>query len=307
MRNDNEVALFIDFENVRYGFLNTYGQEPEPRELMAKARKYGRVVVASAYADFTEHPSYYRRTLEVAGILPRDIPKRRTGSHKSSADMVMLMDIVDCLLDRPSVNTYILMTGDSDFIRVVTRARHRFGKQVIISAVPGTASADLVDSADAEDPLVLEGEKLVASAVRRGELLHEHAISEEARLIRLIDYLERNRPYLTLNFIHSYAVSPTGRLRLSDEAANRLLDRFIEEEILLPYEKTLDDGRVVTNFHLNYDHPLCRQVLNGFRPVSTPSKAEAQALQSARSGKTIEITFRTEERSAEGPSVQAEE
>ena len=307
MRNDNEVALFIDFENVRYGFLNTYGQEPEPRELMAKARKYGRVVVASAYADFTEHPSYYRRTLEVAGILPRDIPKRRTGSHKSSADMVMLMDIVDCLLDRPSVNTYILMTGDSDFIRVVTRARHRFGKQVIISAVPGTASTDLVESADGEDPLVPEGEESVSSAVRRGTLLHEHAASEEARLIRLIDYLERNRPYLTLNFIHSYAVSPTGRLRLSDETANRLLDRFIEEEILLPYEKTLDDGRVVTNFHLNYDHPLCRQVLNGFRPASTPSKAEAQALQAARSSKTAELAFRTEERSPEAPSVEAGE
>ncbi len=284
MRNDNEVALFIDFENVRYGFLNTYGQEPNPQELMAKARNYGRVVVAAAYADFTEHPSYYRRTLEVAGILPRDIPKRRTGSHKSSADMVMLMDIVDCLLDRPSVNTYILMTGDSDFIRVVTRARHRFGKQVIISAVPGTASADLIASADAEDPLVIEGGAQVESAVVRQGRPSETVVSEEAQMIRLIDYLERNRPYLTLNFIHSYAVSPTGRLRLSDDAANRLLDRFIEEDILLPYEKTLDDGRVVTNFHLNYDHPLCRQVLNGFRPASTPSKAEAEARRASQNG-----------------------
>lgn len=283
MRNDNEVALFIDFENVRYGFLNTYGQEPDPQHLMAKARHYGRVVVASAYADFTEHPSYYRRTLEVAGILPRDIPKRRTGSHKSSADMVMLMDIVDCLLDRPSVDTYILMTGDSDFIRVVTRARHRFGKEVIIAAVPGTASADLVASADAEDPLIAEGGSGAKGVKPLTGRLHEPAASEEAQMIRLVDYLERNRPYLTLNFIHSYAVSPTGRLRLSDDAANRLLDRFIEEEILIPYEKILDDGRVVTNFHLNYDHPLCRQVLNGFRPASTPSKAQAQALQASQS------------------------
>ena len=156
MEQEPEVALFIDFENVRYGLLNTFGQEPDPHELMGKARAYGRVVLASAYADFTEHPSYYRRTLEVAGILPRDIPKRRTGSHKSSADMVMLMDVVDCLLDRPSVETYVLMTGDSDFIRVVTRARHRFGKKVVISAVPGTVSGDLIASADTEDPLVVE-------------------------------------------------------------------------------------------------------------------------------------------------------
>ncbi len=267
MGEDHEVALFIDFENVRYGFLNTYGQEPDPHDLMAKARAYGRVAVASAYADFTEHPSYYRRTLEVAGILPRDIPKRRTGSHKSSADMVMLMDIVDCLLDRPSVETYILMTGDSDFIRVVTRARHRFGKKVIIAAVPGTVSSDLVASADAEDPIILEGvEARVPGSAVDYPLLPEGTTYEEAQLIRLIDYLEQNRPYLTLNFIHSYAVSPTGRLRFTDDLASRLLDRFIEQEILIPYDKQLEDGRVVTNLYMNREHTICQQVLNG-RPT----------------------------------------
>jgi uncharacterized LabA/DUF88 family protein len=263
MDQDREVALFIDFENVRYGLLNTYGQEPDPHELMGKARQYGRVVVASAYADFTEHPSYYRRTLEVAGILPRDIPKRRTGNHKSSADMVMLMDIVDCLLDRPSVATYVLMTGDSDFIRVVTRARHRFGKQVVISAVPGTVSNDLVAAADTEDPLAVEG--LEPRAVENAAELPtpDGATYEEAQLIRLIDYLEKNRPYLTLNFVHSYAVSPTGRLRLTEDTASRLLDRFLEDQILMPYEKRLDDGRVVVNYHMNREHDMCKQVLNG--------------------------------------------
>ncbi len=264
MEHEPEVALFIDFENVRYGLLNTYGQEPDPHELMGKARAYGRVVVASAYADFTEHPSYYRRTLEVAGILPRDIPKRRTGSHKSSADMVMLMDVVDCLLDRPSVETYVLMTGDSDFIRVVTRARHRFGKKVIISAVPGTVSGDLIASADAEDTLVVEdASERTADVDAERPPLPEGTTYEEARLIKLIDYLDNNRPYLTLNFIHSYAVSPTGRLRLTDDLASRLLDRLLEEEILVPYEKELDDGRVVTNLYMNREHAVCQYVLNG--------------------------------------------
>lgn len=264
MEHEPEVALFIDFENVRYGLLNTFGQEPDPHELMGKARAYGRVVVASAYADFTEHPSYYRRTLEVAGILPRDIPKRRTGSHKSSADMVMLMDVVDCLLDRPSVESYVLMTGDSDFIRVVTRARHRFGKQVIIAAVPGTVSSDLVASADAEDPIVVkETEGGQSNRDVDYPALPEGTTYEEARLIKLIDYLDQNRPYLTLNFIHSYAVSPTGRLRLTDDLASRLLDRLLDQEILVPYEKELDDGRVVTNLYIDREHEVCQYILNG--------------------------------------------
>jgi len=269
----NEVALFIDFDNVRYGYLNTYGQEPEPKELMARARKHGRVVVAVAYADFTEHPLTYRRGLEVAGITPRDIPKRGSRKQASSVEMAMLMDIIDCLLDRPSVGTFVLMTGDSDFVRVVARARHRFGKRVIISGVPGTISQDLIDSADEADLLIPEG---VEVPIQAGKPILPEGITEvEAEMVRLIDYLERNRPYMTLNFIHSYAVSPTGRLRLSDLEANRLLDQFVEAELLIPYEKRLDDGRTVINVRLNYDHPLTRQVLgDGASPPPTKAPTE---------------------------------
>src|SRR5512142_3057155 len=155
MAENGEVALFIDFENVRYGLKNNYAREPDPQLLMAKARKYGPVALALAYADFTEHPDYFRRKLEVAGITPRDIARRSPDvAHKSSSDMAMLMDIIDCLLDRPTVHSLILMTGDSDFIRVVARARHRFGKKVVIAGVPGSVSNDLISAADAADPIV---------------------------------------------------------------------------------------------------------------------------------------------------------
>lgn len=265
----DEVALFLDFDNVRYGYLNTYRQEPDPQDLMAKARQYGRVVVAVAYADFTEHPLPYRRGLEVAGITPRDIPKRGGRRHASSSEMAMLMDIIDCLLDRPSVQTYVLMTGDSDFVRVVARARHRFGKRVIISGVPGTISQDLIASADDADLLIPEGVEL---SDEMGFPSMLRVVSEvEVGLLKLIAYLEQNRPYLTLNFIHSYAVSPTGRLRLSDAEANRLLDVFIEDGLLIPFEKRLDDGRVVVNVRLNHDHPLSRQLLDQER---APSKTD---------------------------------
>ena len=70
MAENGEVGLFVDFENVRYGLKNNYSREPDPQLLMAKARKYGPVALALAYADFTEHPEYFRRKLEVAGINP---------------------------------------------------------------------------------------------------------------------------------------------------------------------------------------------------------------------------------------------
>jgi hypothetical protein len=111
-----------------------------------------------AYADFNEHPQWVRRALELAGIAARDIPIRRfvrdgQDRLKSSADLHMLMDIMETALDRPQVGTYVLMTGDSDYIRVITWIKNRFYKRVIISGVPGTISQDLVAAAGEADHL----------------------------------------------------------------------------------------------------------------------------------------------------------
>ena len=261
INKQDEVALFIDFDNIRLGYSNIYGLEPEPRDLMQRAREFGRVIVAVAYADFSECPASQRRELEVAGIIPHDTPPRNGHRRTSSAAMAMLMDIVDCLLDRPAIGTYILMTGDSDFVRVVARARHRFGKRVIVAGVSGTISQDLIASAD--DALLLAPEGVDPLEPTRGQPAEQPMSRAEVGLLHLIDYLQKNRPYLTLNFIHSYAVSPTGRLRLSDMAASRLIDKFLEAEILIPFERQLEDGRVVVNVYLNEEHPWVRQILQG--------------------------------------------
>ncbi|MBM3128320.1 MAG: NYN domain-containing protein [Chloroflexi bacterium] len=270
-----EVALFIDFENVRYGLKNNYGREPDPQLLMAKARKYGPVSQAYAYADFTEHPDFFRRKLEVAGITPRDIPRRSPDvAHKSSSDMAMLMDIIDCLLDRPTVNTLILMTGDSDFIRVVARARNRFSKRVIISGVPGSVSNDLIASADASDPII-EAEWTPVSAaefpapppVFESTLTPELSMPDptelsniERHLIKLIDYLNRTRPYLTFLFVKTHALSPTSQLNLSPMQVDLVLSKFKERGILRDEVKE-QDGRTLRFLYFAREHPLAQSVL----------------------------------------------
>ena len=297
MSESGEVALFIDFENVRYGLKNNFGREPDPQYLMAKARKYGPVGVAWAYADFTEHPDFFRRKLEVAGITPRDIARRSPDvAHKSSSDMAMLMDIIDCLLDRPTVNTLILMTGDSDFIRVVARARNRFSKRVIISGVPGSVSFDLISSADGADPISEPDWVPIAQQdsfsmprsspmndLVNGEMQEEHAdlrpvqmdsalpsvnasadsteLSEiERRLIKLIDYLDRTRPYLTFLFVKTHALSPNQTLNLSPMQVDMVLTKFKERGILRDEIKE-QEGRTLRFLYFNREHPLVHQVL----------------------------------------------
>jgi len=271
-----EVALFIDFENVRYGLKNNYGREPDPQMLMAKARKYGPVSQAFAYADFTEHPDFFRRKLEVAGITPRDIPRRSPDvAHKSSSDMAMLMDIIDCLLDRPNVNTLILMTGDSDFIRVVARARNRFSKKVIISGVPGSVSNDLIASADASDPIIepdwvsltVSEPPALPPPVFESALTPENLTTDttelsdiERHLIKLIDYLERTRPYLTFLFVKTHALSPTSQLNLSPMQVDMVLGKFKERGILRDEVKE-QDGRTMRFLYFIREHPLVQNVL----------------------------------------------
>ncbi|MEW5717793.1 MAG: NYN domain-containing protein [Chloroflexota bacterium] len=271
-----EVALFIDFENVRYGLKNNYGREPDPQMLMGKARKYGPVSQAFAYADFTEHPDYFRRKLEVAGITPRDIPRRSPDvAHKSSSDMAMLMDIIDCLLDRPNVNTLILMTGDSDFIRVVARARNRFSKKVIISGVPGSVSNDLIASADASDPIIEPDWAPLVIAEPAAQLppVFESSLTPEVstngatelsdierHLIKLIDYLDRTRPYLTFLFVKTHALSPTSQLNLSPMQVDLVLGKFKERGILRDEVKE-QDGRTLRFLYFIREHPVVQNVL----------------------------------------------
>jgi uncharacterized LabA/DUF88 family protein len=248
----HEVGLFVDFENIRYGLLNNFGIEPDPALLMEKARKYGPVSVANAYADFTLQPPIYRRKLEVAGINPRDVPRRSPDVvHKSSADMAMLIDIIDCLLDQPQVRVLVLMTGDSDFIRVTTRARFRFDKLVVVAGVPGSVSGDLIESADLYDPLA--DESLLG--------LPPQSLEEsETRLLQLILWLDQRRPYMTFGFLRTHATSEHHDLGIHEDQVTELLSSFKEREILVESFRMSDDGRTLRTLALNREHPRVIEV-----------------------------------------------
>ena len=98
MSSSDEVALFVDWENIRYSMLNLHGQEPDPIKLRDKALSYGPLVVARAYADFSEHDGF-RRRLDVAGIESEHYPLKLTnGRRQSSADLHMVIDIIDTAL-----------------------------------------------------------------------------------------------------------------------------------------------------------------------------------------------------------------
>lgn len=165
----NEVAVFIDFENLRYSLLNLYGLEPDFQSIVEKAKKYGRPSLMRAYADFSEHPQHLKQKLHIAGIEAINVNvkrlKRPGGDPKgiervkNAADMILALDAVLEAADADAINkvkTFLLVTGDADYIKLVTQLKHRFGQTVIIAGVKGAIGVDLVTAAGDEDNIEVE-------------------------------------------------------------------------------------------------------------------------------------------------------
>jgi hypothetical protein len=158
---------------------------------MNKASKYGRVTTAKAYADFTGHPKEFQdKLLFAAGIEPIHAPSKISGGRRqSSADMHMVIDMFLEAIDHEDVDTFILMTGDADFVRMVATLRRRFGRKVIISGVQSTStSLDLMNAGDARDPITkadvdMTGElgRMTRPLVTRADLDAQAAAEEAGR------------------------------------------------------------------------------------------------------------------------------
>lgn len=249
-----DVAVFIDFENIRYSLRNIYGGEPDISALMDRARKYGNIAVAVAYADFSEHPDWIRRQMDIAGITARDIPLRKvtrdgTERVKSSADIHMVMDVMETVLDRPNINTYLLMSGDSDFIRLVSWLRNRFGKTVVIAGVPGATSQDLVTAAGGKE--------------ERIEVSPPSPSSVEEIIDAIIRMVHAGRPplgYWTARLIDQWANNARNDIPGTAEEKKAAIGSMLQEGILEQKAETRG-GRPLRVAYLKEDHPRVQEAI----------------------------------------------
>ena len=136
-----DVAMFIDWENM-HGSIRGKANISALREV---AEGYGRLVVAKAYADWRE-PRFQRDSLVLykIGFEPVYVP----AGFKNNADVKLATDCIDYAYKHPNIRVFILVTGDGDFIHVVTTLRP-LGKKVVVIAQSGNASnrlGDLVDT-----------------------------------------------------------------------------------------------------------------------------------------------------------------
>ncbi len=248
-----EVAAFVDFENIRYSTINSFGREPDPLSWRDKAMNYGLMAVARAYADFDQHPPGVRTRLDVAGFEAQHYPAKRSsdgqGREKiqSRADLNFVIDVINTALTRPDIETFLLFTGDKDFIRLVTTLRNRLGKRVVVCGVPGSISPDLVIAAGEQDPLQVSQsadiDKQVIKAVDAYiQQLHDGFVPTQSHMSRTLwRFLDRSV--------------------LPSEHIEAKVMEFLRKGILTKRQTVNGQGQELVTTELNFDNPLVRESL----------------------------------------------
>src|SRR6266571_4204141 len=211
---------------------------------------------------------------------------------QSTVDLNMLMDIIETVFDRPTISTFVLMTGDKDFTRISARLKLRLNKTVIVVGIPGTVSRDLISSANQFVPLVpggsitagLPGNGGITQMSPSGNTGAMAAISPgtsplpyqgggmatpvdvlDPQFLQFLDYIDRNWSWRTIvgvsNFIGD-PVNPKNRFRgrLTRESARELLNSCIQQGILL----LQTDQTGAEDLRLNRLHPGVDEVLKQF-------------------------------------------
>lgn len=164
-----DVAVFIDFENIYISVRNRYDANPNFESIMELSQRYGRVTVTRAYADWYRYPRV-TNALYANGIEPMYVPtyhydrdEGRVGrAIKNSVDMHLCIDMMKTLYMYGNIATYVLVTGDRDFIPLINAVRQHGKRTVVIGVAQATAS-HLVQAAD--------------------EFLYYHQVVDEATVI----------------------------------------------------------------------------------------------------------------------------
>ncbi|MBV8232769.1 MAG: NYN domain-containing protein [Planctomycetaceae bacterium] len=145
--NDRErsLAVFVDLENLAMGFQNARKTRFDIQKVLERLVEKGKLIVKKAYADWSRYQAYTTPFHEAA-IELIEIP-RRSQTGKNSADIRLVVDAMDLAWSKPHVDTFVIVSGDSDFSPLVSKLKEN-GRHVIGLGMKGSTSELLRDNCD---------------------------------------------------------------------------------------------------------------------------------------------------------------
>ena len=147
MANNDDLilALFCDFENVALGVRDAKYAKFDIARVLERLLVKGSIVVKKAYCDWDRYKEFKEQMHEAAFELI-EIPHARQ-SGKNSADIRMVVDALDLCYTKSHVDTFVIISGDSDFSPLVSKLREN-AKTVIGVGVKNSTSDLLMRNCD---------------------------------------------------------------------------------------------------------------------------------------------------------------
>ena len=142
---DLQMALFCDFENVALGVRDARTPRFDMKLVLERLLLKGSIVVKKAYCDWDRYKEF-KPTMHEAAFELIEIPHTRQ-SGKNSADIRMVVDALDLCYTKEHINTFVIISGDSDFSPLVSKLREN-AKQVIGVGVKNSTSELLMNNCD---------------------------------------------------------------------------------------------------------------------------------------------------------------
>jgi uncharacterized protein (TIGR00288 family) len=134
------MALFCDFENVALGVRDAKYAQFDIQKVLERLLLKGNIVLKKAYCDWDRYKEF-KGGMHEAGFELIEIPHVRM-SGKNSADIRMVVDALDLCYTKPHVDTFVVLSGDSDFSPLVSKLREN--NKVVIGVGVKNSTSDLL-------------------------------------------------------------------------------------------------------------------------------------------------------------------
>ncbi|GEM_PF-2792571 len=192
----HRVGLFLDYEELKKDAENM-GDRFDPFELalrvMELAREEGRVILSSAYADWTDSdhdPRPFRRQqMDTRLVLDGD-------DFDNPSWLPMSLDILETLYTEPRVDTYVIAGGAPEMEEVIKRLR-RFDRKVVLCASGYSCPQDLVQMADRYARV----EEILGPATQDGEGALDFERYDWAPFVRALDWHEKRMEFIGIGLL----------------------------------------------------------------------------------------------------------
>jgi uncharacterized protein (TIGR00288 family) len=145
MSEEPLIAVFVDFENLAIGVREMKAGKFQIQVVLKRLLEKGRLVYKRAYCDWRNYEDSVRE-FHAQGIELIDVPQSRM-SGKNSADIRMVVDALDLCYSKNHIDTFALLSGDSDFSPLVSKLKEN-NKRVIGCGVKSSTSDLLIANCD---------------------------------------------------------------------------------------------------------------------------------------------------------------